>query len=138
VNSQSWSKPKRHLNVAAARQLAYATVEQKLPLIVIAADATADARELLRSSGIGLIDGGGHAHIELPNLLLHVAEPCLRARTTCRKISRPKVATADRPRVGDCASNGVFGLTRRPVRLAERCGDDRDTARYGSEEEGAG
>jgi len=70
---------KRHLNVAAARQLAYATVGQQLPLIVIAAGATADARELLRSNGIGLIDGGGYAHVELPGLLLHVAEPGLRA-----------------------------------------------------------
>src|SRR6185437_11082297 len=42
------------------------------------------------------------------------------------------------PETWDCASNGVFGLTRRPVRLAGRCGDDRDTARYGSEEEGTG
>jgi hypothetical protein len=70
---------KRHLNVAAARQLAYTTVGQNLPLIVIAADATADARELLRSSGIGLIDGGGYAHVELPGLLLHVAESRVRA-----------------------------------------------------------
>ena len=70
---------KRHLNVAAARQLAYTTVGQKLPLIVIAADATADARELLENSGIGLIDGGGYAHVELPGLLLHVADPGLRA-----------------------------------------------------------
>lgn len=69
----------RHLNVAAARQLANTTVGQKLPLIVIATDATADARELLRSSGIGLIDGGGYAHVELPGLLLHVAEPRPRA-----------------------------------------------------------
>lgn len=70
---------KRHLNVAAARQLTYTKVGQKLPLIVIAADATADARELLRSNGIGLIDGGGYAHAELPGLLLHVADPGLRA-----------------------------------------------------------
>jgi hypothetical protein len=70
---------KRHLNVAAARQLTYTTVGQNLPLIVIAADATADARELLENSGIGLIDGGGYAHVELPGLLLHVADPRLRA-----------------------------------------------------------
>ena len=69
---------KRHLNAAAARQLTDSTVGQKLPLIVIAADATADARELLRSNGIGLIDGGGYAHVELPGLLLHVADPGLR------------------------------------------------------------
>jgi hypothetical protein len=73
---------KRHLNVAAARQLAHPKVGQKLPLIVIAADATADARELLRSNGIGLIDGGGYAHVELPGLLLHVADPGLRTIRT--------------------------------------------------------
>ena len=42
------------------------------PMLMIAGETTADAREVLQRHRIGVIDGLGHAHIELPGLLLHV------------------------------------------------------------------
>src|SRR5258707_15799502 len=35
-------------------------------------ETTAEAREILQEHGIGVIDGLGHAHIELPGLLFHL------------------------------------------------------------------
>ncbi len=109
---------KRHLNVAAARQLTYTTVGQNLPLIVIAADATADARELLRSNGIGSIDGGGYAHVKLPGLLLHVAEPRRRATQPgqrARPASPGKPASSHRPCCSTTTGPGASRISPPPL-----------------------
>ncbi len=70
---------KKSLNASSARQLAHLAGDVPGPTIVIAGQATAQARELLRQQGIGLIDGGGYAHVELPGLLVHVADRGARA-----------------------------------------------------------
>jgi hypothetical protein len=65
---------KRHANAAAAWQLidqARQLGREAYRYILIAGDTTAGARALLTEHGIGLIDGLGNAHIELPGLLLH-------------------------------------------------------------------
>ncbi|MGC8473305.1 MAG: hypothetical protein ACP5PW_02710 [Candidatus Dormibacteria bacterium] len=41
-------------------------------LLVATREATADARDILRRHGIGLVDAAGNAHVELPGLLLHI------------------------------------------------------------------
>jgi hypothetical protein len=42
------------------------------PLLLIAGETTAEAREILRAHGIALVDAAGNAHIELPGLLFHL------------------------------------------------------------------
>lgn len=64
---------KRTANAATARQLiATAGARPKRPLILIAGETTAEARDILDEHGIGVIDGLGNAHVELPGLLLHI------------------------------------------------------------------
>jgi hypothetical protein len=65
---------KRHVNTATAHRLA--TLAARLPadvgLVVVAGSTTAEARRLLEDDGIGVIDGLGNVHVELPGLLLHL------------------------------------------------------------------
>jgi hypothetical protein len=42
------------------------------PLLLIAGQTTAQAREILGEHGIAIVDGLGNAHIELPGLLFHL------------------------------------------------------------------
>jgi hypothetical protein len=44
-----------------------------LPVLVVAGETTADAREILRQHGVGVVDGLGNVHVELPGLLIHQA-----------------------------------------------------------------
>ncbi len=60
------------LNAGAARQLVTDAAERGAPLLVVAGRTTADARALLREHGVGVVDGQGHAHIELPGVVIHV------------------------------------------------------------------
>jgi len=60
------------LNAGAARQLVTDDAERDAPLLVVAGRTTADARALLRDHGIGIVDGQGNAHIELPGVVIHV------------------------------------------------------------------
>jgi hypothetical protein len=41
-------------------------------MLLIAGETTGDAREVLQQHGIGVVDGLGHAHVELPGLLFHL------------------------------------------------------------------
>ena len=59
-------------NAGAARQLITDGAERGAPLLVVAGRTTADARALLRDHGIGIVDGHGNAHIELPGVVTHV------------------------------------------------------------------
>jgi len=65
---------KRYVNAATAHQLV--ATASHLPagtgLVLIAGSTTAEARRLLEDRGIGVIDGLGNAHVELPGLLLHL------------------------------------------------------------------
>lgn len=67
-------KFKRSANTAAAHQLlAFAErFPSDVALVLVASTSTKEARRLLEENGIGLIDGLGNAHIELPGLLLHL------------------------------------------------------------------
>ena len=60
------------LNAGAARQLVTDGAERGAPLLVVAGRTTADARALLRDHGVGIVDGQGNAHIELPGVVIHV------------------------------------------------------------------
>lgn len=44
---------------------------RNLPLLLIAGETTAEAREILAEHGVAVLDGLGNAHIELPGLLIH-------------------------------------------------------------------
>jgi hypothetical protein len=81
---------KRHANAATARQLIdYAGHHDRdaAEYILVAGDSTTEARALLAEHGIGLIDGLGNAHVELPGLLVHMEQ---RRRTTARP-TRPNL-----------------------------------------------
>jgi len=63
---------KRLVNPATAWQLIrYAEAVAPRPLIVVAVQSTREARNILEEHGIGIVDGLGYAHIELPGLLFH-------------------------------------------------------------------
>lgn len=64
---------RRHANAASVWQLVHLSSElPETPLLVLAGDSTVEARLVLEQNGIGLIDGLGYAHIELPGLLVHL------------------------------------------------------------------
>jgi transposase len=64
---------KRRANAATAWQLVHeAEARPDTPLLLIADETTAEAREILGEHGIAVIDGLGNAHIELPGLLFHL------------------------------------------------------------------
>jgi len=64
---------KQQVNAATAwRLVRQAQSHPELPLLLIAGSTTAEARRILEDHGIGVIDGVGNAHLELPGLLLHL------------------------------------------------------------------
>lgn len=64
---------KSRANAATAWQLVqYARDHSGPALLLIADETTAEAREILERNGVGVIDGLGNAHLELPGLLLHL------------------------------------------------------------------
>ncbi len=64
---------KTRVNATVAWQLVN-LVQPRLefPLVLIAAETTADARRILTEHGIAFIDGLGNVHLELPGLLCHI------------------------------------------------------------------
>ena len=65
---------KTRVNTAAAWHLANVVRPRlELPLILVAAETTTDARRILAEHGIAFIDGLGNVHLELPGLLFHIA-----------------------------------------------------------------
>lgn len=74
---------KSRVNAATAWQVVReARSRAGLPVLMIAGETTADARQILEQHGVGLVDGLGNAHVELPGLLIHQAggRPGQRAR----------------------------------------------------------
>lgn len=64
---------KRNANAAMAWHLVqHAQARPQWPLLLIAGGTTAEARRILEDHGVGVIDGVGNAHLELPGLLLHL------------------------------------------------------------------
>lgn len=64
---------KQYLNAATAWQLVRQVEGARdRYLLVVTDQATDEARGILERHGIGIVDGGGNAHMELPGLLLHI------------------------------------------------------------------
>ena len=63
---------KARVNSAAAHQIAQRAQQQQMPLVVIAEEMTATAREILDAAGIGSIDGLGNVHLALPGLIMKI------------------------------------------------------------------
>jgi hypothetical protein len=64
---------KQQANAAGAWQLVHqAQLYPEAQLLLIAAETTTEARQILEDHGIAIIDGLGNAHIELPGLMFHV------------------------------------------------------------------
>jgi hypothetical protein len=64
---------KRHANAATAWQLLeYAKELPGARLLLVATGTTKEARDILERHGVGVVDGLGNAHLELPGLLIHV------------------------------------------------------------------
>lgn len=65
---------KSRVNAATARLVVdrRAVGPRDLCVLVVAAETTEDAREILRAAGIGVVDGDGNAHLELPGIVVHV------------------------------------------------------------------
>lgn len=63
---------KRRANAATAWQLVQqARAAPDGRLLLVAGDTTAEARQVLERHGVGIVDGIGNTHVELPGLLLH-------------------------------------------------------------------
>ena len=64
---------KRRVNAATAWHLVQkATEYPDAPLLVIAGETTAEARQILQNHGVALVDGLRNAHIALPGLFFHI------------------------------------------------------------------
>jgi len=64
---------KRRVNAAMAWQLVHkATEHPDVPVLVIAGETTAEARQILQNHGLALVDGLRNAHIALPGLYFHI------------------------------------------------------------------
>jgi hypothetical protein len=64
---------KQRANAATAWQLVhYAELYPDTPMLLIAGETTADARQILQERGIAFVDGLQNAHIELPGLMFHI------------------------------------------------------------------
>lgn len=63
---------KRHINAAGAWQLVREVAAPDHRLLVLTDEVTTEARVILERHGIGVVDGAGNAHLELPGLLFHI------------------------------------------------------------------
>ena len=63
---------KARVNSAAAHQIADRAKQQQMPLVVIAEEMTATAREILDAANVGSIDGLGNVHLALPGLIMKI------------------------------------------------------------------
>ena len=63
---------KRYLNAAGAWQLVRRAEAPGYHLVVLTDEITEEARGVLEGHRVGVFDGAGNAHLELPGLLLHI------------------------------------------------------------------
>lgn len=77
---------KARLNSAAAHLIAHQARGRMMPVVVVAGESTARAREILTEAGVGLVDGLGNVRLELPGLLVRIAskKPVRRAAVPVR------------------------------------------------------
>ena len=64
---------KARLSSAAAHLIAHRSRARTMPVVVVADESTARAREILTEAGVGLVDGLGNVRLELPGLLVRIA-----------------------------------------------------------------
>ena len=64
---------KTRVSSAAAHHIAHQAQQLEMPLVVVAAEMTRKAREILAESGVGLVDGFGNVRLQLPGLLMRIA-----------------------------------------------------------------
>ena len=64
---------KTRVSSAAAHQIVHQAKQHEMPKVVIAAEMTGRAREILDGAGIGSIDGLGNVRLELPGLLMRIS-----------------------------------------------------------------
>ena len=64
---------KMRVNSAAAHLIAHQAQQLDTPMVVVAAEMTGQAREILAEAGIGSVDGLGNLRLELPGLLMRIS-----------------------------------------------------------------
>lgn len=64
---------KARVSSAAAHLIAHQAQQLDMPLVVVAAETTGKAREILAESGVGVVDGFGNVRLQLPGLLMRIA-----------------------------------------------------------------
>ena len=98
---------KARVNSAAAHQMVERAQQLETPLVVIAEEMTATAREILDAAGIGSIDGLGNVHLALPGLIMKITGAKRRPRRAASARLSGKsgvVAEAMLLDVGECWS----------------------------------
>jgi hypothetical protein len=99
---------KLRANAATAWALVHqAQSHPERPLLLVAGETTAQAREILREHGIAVVDGLGNAHIQLPGLLFH-----LEGRRKVRATRRTPAPTRLRGKAGLVAQALLLHLER--------------------------
>lgn len=81
---------KRRVNAASARLILEQTKRNSsgLPVLVVAGETTAEAREILSTAEVGVVDSDGNAHVELPGVVIHVdGRPTATHRRTPARLS---------------------------------------------------
>lgn len=63
---------KLRVSSAAAHEIVHRAQQYEMPVVVIAAEMTGRAREILDEAGIGSIDGLGNVRLALPGLLMRI------------------------------------------------------------------
>jgi predicted transcriptional regulator len=64
---------KSRVSSAGAHHIIHQAQHLDMPMVVVAAEMTGKAREILADAGIGSVDGLGNLQLELPGLLMRVA-----------------------------------------------------------------
>lgn len=77
---------KARLSSAAAHLISHQARGRMMPVVVVAGESTARAREILAEAGVGLVDGLGNVRLGLPGLLVRIAskKPVRRAAVPVR------------------------------------------------------
>ncbi len=64
---------KSRVNSATAHHIIHQAKRMGIPMVVVAAEVTGKAREILAEAGIGSVDGLGNLQLELPGLVMRIA-----------------------------------------------------------------
>lgn len=107
---------KTRLSSAAAHLVVYQARQMDMPLVVVAAETTGKAREILAEEGIGLVDGIGNVRLDLPGLVMRI--------TGLERVGRSAVPTRLSGKSGLVAQAMLLDVERswHVADLGERCG----------------